>query len=229
MKHSVELEDSALGSKEPDLKLSEDVKLTHTQGQSMQKTLELSQMETSEQFNLFQPILSVADSPARTYPMLMRKEKDLKESDLVFGGSLQGSLKIAHLVGSSWKTFQHSFSKKMEWETFSGSFPRSGSMLNGIVYQHQPLVPLTKEIGSLSYVGTPKKVQSLPSKKFSHGRKPTPPMIAKSIGGKLNPQWVEWLMGFPIDYTAMNALGMQLYRKFLSGLRTESKKLKVSE
>jgi len=32
---------------------------------------------------------------------------------------------------------------------------------------------------------------------------------AKPIGGKLNPQWVEWLMGYPAEWTVLSDLGMQ--------------------
>ena len=33
------------------------------------------------------------------------------------------------------------------------------------------------------------------------------------IGGQLNPAWVEWLMGFPLGWTALDALEMQSFRK----------------
>lgn len=33
----------------------------------------------------------------------------------------------------------------------------------------------------------------------------------KAIGGLLNPLWVEWLMGFPPEWTVLNALEMQSY------------------
>jgi hypothetical protein len=32
-------------------------------------------------------------------------------------------------------------------------------------------------------------------------------------GGKLNPTWVEWLMGFPSDWTALSPSEMPLSRK----------------
>ena len=31
------------------------------------------------------------------------------------------------------------------------------------------------------------------------------------IGGQLNPTWVEWLMGFPLEWSVLNALGMQWF------------------
>ena len=40
------------------------------------------------------------------------------------------------------------------------------------------------------------------------GRKGSPSLPAE-IGGTLNPTWVEWLMGFPIGWTDLDALEMQ--------------------
>lgn len=34
------------------------------------------------------------------------------------------------------------------------------------------------------------------------------PTLAAMVGGKLNPEWVEWLMGFPIGHTASRDWGM---------------------
>lgn len=40
----------------------------------------------------------------------------------------------------------------------------------------------------------------------------TPTLVAEA-GGKLNPQWVEWLMGFPDGHTDLNSLETQSYPK----------------
>jgi hypothetical protein len=37
--------------------------------------------------------------------------------------------------------------------------------------------------------------------------------LGRSVPGKLNPQWVEWLMGYPIEWTALEPLAMQSSRK----------------
>jgi hypothetical protein len=37
------------------------------------------------------------------------------------------------------------------------------------------------------------------------------PPLPHVIGGRLNPAWVEWLMGFPKEWTALNDLGMQWF------------------
>jgi hypothetical protein len=44
----------------------------------------------------------------------------------------------------------------------------------------------------------------------------TPAEIASQIGGKLNPQWVEWLMGWPIGWTDLSALETDKFRMWQS-------------
>jgi hypothetical protein len=41
--------------------------------------------------------------------------------------------------------------------------------------------------------------------------------ILATNGGKLNPEWVEWLMGYPCETTALNVSETQSYRKSLRG------------
>lgn len=38
------------------------------------------------------------------------------------------------------------------------------------------------------------------------------PTLAAAVGGKLNPPWVEWLMGFPIEFTASKDWATRKYR-----------------
>ena len=42
----------------------------------------------------------------------------------------------------------------------------------------------------------------------------TKPLNAE-IGGALNPTWVEWLMGWPLEWTALQPLGMDKFRQWL--------------
>ena len=46
------------------------------------------------------------------------------------------------------------------------------------------------------------------------------PTLAAQVGGKLNPTWVEWLMGWPLGWTDSSAQGMD---RFLSWLRLHSR------
>jgi hypothetical protein len=47
--------------------------------------------------------------------------------------------------------------------------------------------------------------------------------LATAVGGKLNPTWVEWLMGYPLEWTDLKDSATPLSRKSRSGSRTESK------
>ena len=40
-------------------------------------------------------------------------------------------------------------------------------------------------------------------------------VVAKPEGGQLNPEWVEWLMGWPIGWTALEPLAMDRYQRWL--------------
>jgi len=41
------------------------------------------------------------------------------------------------------------------------------------------------------------------------------PTLAAQVGGKLNPRWTEWLMGFPVGWTSCEPLAMHKFRKWL--------------
>ena len=46
--------------------------------------------------------------------------------------------------------------------------------------------------------------------------------LAAEVGGQLNPEWVEWLMGFPLGWTALKPSATPLSRKSLNGSEEES-------
>jgi hypothetical protein len=52
----------------------------------------------------------------------------------------------AQPAGDTWRTSQGSLFE--EWATYSGTWPRSGSMLSGVVYRQPPWVRLTSDGGS---------------------------------------------------------------------------------
>jgi hypothetical protein len=178
---------------------------------------------------------------------------------------------------SSWRTSQACLLEG--WATYSGTWPRSGTMRAGKAYQQQPLVRLTDVTESGSW-GTPtgsgEKLASSPTPAMGERYRrrkggnllesvaakmwPTPKGSADKMGrprendrgdlqaavtmwptpkgspsgpdyarreregsggddlatatadvtpggGQLNPTWVEWLMGFPLGWTDLSALG----------------------
>ena len=108
---------------------------------------------------------------------------------------------------SSWRTSQVSFMEELN--TFSETWPRSGSMRNGEVSERQTLVRPIEESESSSWAtptGRDWKDGSNPSDKVPTnallGRQaPRTPMPGRKLVNnttlRLNPLFVEWMMGWP--------------------------------
>jgi hypothetical protein len=89
------------------------------------------------------------------------------------------------------------------------SLPKSGMTRNGVLYQQEDWVPAINVSGS-SLWPTPRAAQAESRNHTVYVRESGKPQnlenrIAQrepsAIGGKLNPMWVEWLMGFPTGWT----------------------------
>jgi hypothetical protein len=181
------------------------------------------------------------------------------------GLSLQGSLARWDHNSSSWRTPQSSLLEGLD--VFSETWPRWGSMRNGVCWGRlTPERPMSEnESGFLVGTPTASMLQAGPrSEAFRKGRTPTPvelakmwptpkastagpdfakmdrsatglslatavamfpspaardfrsgkgrtenghtPQLPEVIGGQLNPDWVEWLMGWPIGWTDLRPL-----------------------
>ena len=161
---------------------------------------------------------------------LPEKARDWLASDQAYGSSLLVSLaKLDHNL-LWWKTSHASEAKGLV--LFSETWPRSGMMRNGIAYQLPPLAPLTKEIASgllpiptvedgeskgmsaarlatcrPDNLATLVRCASPAARDYRSGRGRSEnghtPQLPEQVGGRLNPTWVEWLMGFPKKWTAV--------------------------
>ena len=104
-------------------------------------TLEQSQQTDLPQMEL--PLTqSVEDFPAKT-SAVQEKALVLKANVAAYGLNTPELLASYDHDTSSWRTSQHCLVEGLT--VFSGRWPRSGMMQNGIAYQLQPLVPLTDE------------------------------------------------------------------------------------
>lgn len=148
---------------------------------------------------------------------------------------------------SSWKTRQCSLLGGLE--SFSGTWPRWGTMRGGECWAHIMSERLTSATESGSWLPTPSVSTHWSNRSLSPGATvrwtlhgmaakntwPTPSatdwkgsskpgqrrgqltdpaMGAISAGGKLNPQWVAWLMGWPVGWTDLEHLAMDKYQQW---------------
>jgi len=150
------LEGFGLASKEQDSNVSERVKSTSTPERSTPNDSGWNQMEIFGESKTSEgPTCSPEGFRAKTFRW-REKGRGCPATGLAFGGSLHDSLRIAHLVGSSLKTYQLSLVEGLE--TYSGSWPLAGTMRNGIVSRQVRLVPITDAI-DFGYLPTPTAVE----------------------------------------------------------------------
>lgn len=162
-------------------------------------------LETVELQTLRALISSAAVSPAKILAM-QEKVLDLEAHDQGFGANTRALFANFDPDTSSWKTLQLSLTE--EWAQYSEPWPRSGTMQNGIAYQQQPLVRPIDVIDSFlwptprasmsRYVGQRKNA----IKRLHKIRLEDWCLASESKNrGVPNPNFVEWLMGFPQNWT----------------------------
>jgi len=160
--------------------------------------------------------LFAVDSPAKIYPARGSK-RDLEVKGRRYTSKCLGLLASVCPDTQFLKTYRTCL-PGMEGgglRSFSMTWPRSGMMRSGIVYQLQALVPTTKgtECGLLP---TPRKMEIRDSRshiieRTKKGRKGPSSLTSYLIyleggdlfaGGKIvNPTFAELLMGFPVGWT----------------------------
>jgi len=166
---------------------------------------------------------SLEDSPARTLAP-QAKAPVCQESGADFGPKWPGSLARFDHGSRSWKTRQCLLLGGLE--SFSGTWPRWGTMRDGEFWEQPTPGRRTKEIGSGSW-DTPCKGDAHPRAYKRKG-----PYLGKgqehlqsqcykrfrseldSAGGILSPLWVEWLMGWPMGWTDLRALATDKFQQW---------------
>lgn len=187
-------------------------------------------------------ISCVEDSPARILVQPGRGPES-PESGAACGPRWPGSLAKFDPDTRSWRTAQCSLFGGLE--LFSETWPRWGMMRDGESFPLPTPEPLIdgNESGlwptPVKYDATPggpgnhyhglgymAKQGTFPTPRKQMSRKP--PMdrmgqdsenyhcnLEEYVGGELNPPWVEWLMGWPIEWTALQPLAMDRFRQWL--------------
>jgi len=158
-------------------------------------TWETSQPSTGAESS--DPIACAAASPARTFP-LRAKGPALKGSAPASGRN--SLVAFARFVrrSSSWRTFQTCLFGG--WMSFSGRWPGSGLMLNGRLYRRARWVRHIHERGC-SLFATPCAGDSVGTNGGNMVRS-----FRRDCGGQPNPEFAEWVMGFPIGWTELEPL-----------------------
>lgn len=133
------------------------------------------------------------------------KVQELTENDQECGNTWRGWLAKYDPDTSSWRTAQCSlledFNESLE------TLPRSGMTRSGLLWELPMLEQITKETEFGSLLPTPTAHNSKEGAYPSEYDRKTP-TLATHAGGKLNPMWIEWLMGWPINWTDLNPLVM---------------------
>jgi hypothetical protein len=155
------------------------------------------------------------DSPAKT-SALTAKETDSTESGRDCGQKWHGSFAKLDRNSCSWKTPQPSLF--VELKPYWLIWPRWGSMRNGGAYRQANVGPITNETGSGS-LPTPRCHDA--KKMYPAEMKRKSPCLAALVmfsddndSGLLNPEFVEHLMGWPIGWTALDALAMDKFHEW---------------
>ena len=215
----------------------------------------MTMLDQSQQSDLFpmelESMSSQEDFPAKTSAFQETEQEYKTEREADYGQSAPVLLGSFSPDTPSLKTSQTCLmeSGELGLSEFSGTFPRSGMMRSGTVYQLPNLARTITEIGSgllptpvasdmgsasqkrINQTGHPKaalrEAVFWPTPNASQGGttgnwKPVRDSghtvqlsLAQSVRnlriqqgkpfGGLNPTWVEWLMGFPIGHTDLNA------------------------
>jgi hypothetical protein len=174
-------------------------------------TCEVLPLNGSAQMELL-PMSSRPDSRVRTSATL-EVAPELRVSEAAYGKTAPELFANYDHASSSWRTSQRSLIEG--WTVFSETWPRSGTMRNGIAYQLPALVPLTDEIAS-GYWPTPsaRDWKDTPGMARQAGNRDRTDQLARAIyaaenarsgSGSLSPAFVEWLMGFPLGWTVCEA------------------------
>jgi len=114
---------------------------------------------------------------------------------------------------------------------FLEDWPHAGTMRSGVCWELVMLRPPIKETDCGFLFSTPVAMDASPRKLSPKAKKyktrsgtiraknqdgTTSNLgLSHQVGGRLNPRWIEWLMGWPIGWTGLHPLGMDKFQQWL--------------
>ncbi len=140
------------------------------------------------------------------------------ESDQVYGQRWRELSVKYDLSSSSWRILQDSEEKALPWS--SVTLPQWGMTVNGSVYQHPTAARPIPETECGLWPTVKSTIRSdCPSERLRHApdlvsvikMRPLPDGTIPPQDGQLNPEWVEWFMGWPIGWTELKPLAMDRF------------------
>lgn len=140
----------------------------------------------------------------------------LMETSQDSGGKWQESSVKYDLNSSSWKTHHCLLGEALHWS--SVTLPKLGMTASGVVFQQRNVARLISEI---AYGWSGEKFATPQARDYRSGSlaRWNDPRRSRNlndqIGGLLNPEWEEWLMGWPIGWTELKPLAMDKFREWL--------------
>lgn len=153
----------------------------------------------------------LADSPARTSAQ-QDPEQESKAPDQACGSTWEESLAKYDLSTRTWKTAHSLFPEDLQWS--SVILPRWGTMRNGGVYQRPAWVPITSGIESGFLLPTPTCHNAKEGAYPAEYARNTP-TLATHVGGKIHPNFTEWMMCWPQDWSALSLSATDKFQSWL--------------
>lgn len=144
---------------------------------------------------------SVEDSRVRT-SLRLEREMELEAKRAVCGNIWRELSVRFDPISYGWKTHRCLWSEDLEQS--SVTFPRWGMIADGVLWERITQEPIISETGS-GYWPTP-TAHNAKEGNYPAERNRKTPTLASQVGGKLNPNWVEWLMGWPVGWTSLNPI-----------------------
>jgi len=162
--------------------------------------------------------------PAKTSVCLEREQaSEAKRAD--YGARWHGSFARFCPVSFSWKIAQYSLLGGLA--SYSETWPRWGTMRDGACWERTTLLePLTKGIGSGCLLPTLSVVDWSPTKGQIYQTKNKTIRLrrkdgrtsriglAHHLGEKHHPNYLEWMMAWPINWTDLDVLGMDRFQQW---------------
>ena len=146
--------------------------------------------------------LYLEDFRAKTFQVL-EKEQELTDNAAQCGSTWQESSTKSNQLMLSLRI---PLCSALEDSVLScKTLPKWGMMQDGELFPQPPLVQITKGIECGSWLPTP-TCHNAKEGNYPAERNRNTPLLATHVGGKIHPEFTEWMMGWPLGWTDLKPL-----------------------